>query len=881
MEVTNEDRITFGGLACLLLFIPLIRGGHHDWASLFVASGIGLIIAAHFLTGIWRGSFSVSWRNMDALVMLALLWTLVSLRRPFAPPDAFVSFLIILSCAGCFFISRHISQKDSLVLPFSVCLISIGGVVAAIGMFQLMNYLPHGWWRPPQFLASTFVNHNHFAAYLELTFPMTVALWMSSSSKPLLRYVLAVLSALMGIGLVFSCSRGGWLSISVASCLVIFFLIYRGKRFQLNWRIISLVLVLFVTAAFLVSRPPIWSRFATLLQVTEDASSQLRLLTWSGTLQLARENLLFGNGLNSFIYTFPYYRPVGLYWLVNHAHNEYLELVAETGVIGLMLVLGFGALVLRRAFRVAQQSQTSWKRALAIGGAIGITSIAVHSVVDFPTRIPAVALQFSAVSGLLTGVTYQMDPSPIRTWNVQIHSAPILFRGFLGVLVVLGVITVAQPMLSLIRADFSYRLARVDEEMGDYENAVDRLRDAVRDSPKRDTYFRWLGMSLTGRSTEKSGLEQMKDYEAAIEAYTEALNLVPFDTRSAYGKGEAAFNVGKFREATPWLQRAVRRDPNNPQYWKKWGELNHYKGNVQETVSAYRRVVELTRPHNFFSEHYDHLDDYSYFVRVGEAARRSGQLGYAETAFKIAKEFEPGDSDVLVNLAVVLLYRMDPEGADVIMSGVHSATSQSKWFAELAQYYLSQKRIEEATTALRQSLALYPSNLLAHHLKIVISKLGSGQFNHEEAMQDLLALNQSPTFATSEGGKRKTVVWELENGSYEKGEKVYQGWALWGNGSIRQQLFVPPGRIKFHVTASGTKSGGLGPTLTLSWQGKKISAEEVKTELWSTYSVNTIVEPGESLIGISFFNDAKDPIAQEDRNLKIEKIVATWEPYNA
>jgi hypothetical protein len=114
-------------------------------------------------------------------------------------------------------------------------------------------------------------------------------------------------------------------------------------------------------------------------------------------------------------------------------------------------------------------------------------------------------------------------------------------------------------------------------------------------------------------------------------------------------------------------------------------------------------------------------------------------------------------------------------------------------------------------------------------------------------------------------------------GTYLKGEKVYQGWALFGKGMIRQRMMLPPGRVRFQVIARGTKAKGLGPTVRLRWEGRTILEKEVTSETWTSYETETEIRPGESSLSVTFPNDLRDKATGEDRNLRIDKIIMMGE----
>jgi hypothetical protein len=264
---------------------------------------------------------------------------------------------------------------------------------------------------------------------------------------------------------------------------------------------------------------------------------------------------------------------------------------------------------------------------------------------------------------------------------------------------------------------------------------------------------------------------------------------------------------------------------------------------------------------------------------MGESLRRSGRLPLAETAFKIAKIFEPGEARAQVGLAVTVLGRGDMKKAEELVSSVKGDKENAVWFAELAYYSLENEKFREARTALAKSLELDPSNLLARQLDFIMTREAPDRDDAkgEESLRKLLALNKPPIFMEKDSLDSGSIVWKPEMGAYQEGQKASNGWWLFSEGFIQQPVCLPPGKVRFSISASGTKVGGVGPILSVAWSGKQILTTEVKTQFWSAYDIETSVKPGEFLLSIGFINDQNDPVTREDRNLKLEKVVVSWE----
>jgi O-antigen ligase len=119
-------------------------------------------------------------------------------------------------------------------------------------------------------------------------------------------------------------------------------------------------------------------------------------------LRMWRAHPVLGVGLGDFETAYPRYQSFPSDLWIDHAHNDYVEAVAETGLVGAVLILSLLALFFRLAFRDwgrPLRSQGSWIR---LGAAIGCCGMLVHSFVDFNLHIPANAAWFAVLGGIAT-----------------------------------------------------------------------------------------------------------------------------------------------------------------------------------------------------------------------------------------------------------------------------------------------------------------------------------------------------------------------------------------------------------------------------------------------------------------------------------------------
>jgi len=111
---------------------------------------------------------------------------------------------------------------------------------------------------------------------------------------------------------------------------------------------------------------------------------------WRATLRMIGEHPVFGVGLGAFATVYPRYDASPGLRYTAEAHNDYLQLLAEVGIVGGLIGAAFLSLLVRTIWR------SLWRAAepAAVGASVGILAILIHSIVDFGLRVPANGLVF-------------------------------------------------------------------------------------------------------------------------------------------------------------------------------------------------------------------------------------------------------------------------------------------------------------------------------------------------------------------------------------------------------------------------------------------------------------------------------------------------------
>jgi O-antigen ligase len=251
-----------------------------------------------------------------------------------------------------------------------------------------------------------FVSKNHFAGWAAMAALLVAGLALGLAERPRGRgrdwargpraagAILALVAALaMALAVLASLSRGGAIALaSGAACL--FGL--RSRRARPRGLTLSLALALGLALVALVP-PEARERLRSL------GGSSFRLETWRDSLRLAASSPVLGHGLGAFHDAYPRFKSSQGDVRVEHAENDYVETLAETGLPGLGCALAGLVLLLGAAGRGITSSAERTGRGTGAGAVAALTALAVHSAVDFNLRIPSNAALAALAAAVAAG----------------------------------------------------------------------------------------------------------------------------------------------------------------------------------------------------------------------------------------------------------------------------------------------------------------------------------------------------------------------------------------------------------------------------------------------------------------------------------------------
>jgi len=444
----------FYTLLALFAWLPLPRGSTFDWAWMLM-SMVVYVMAAVWLLGYRQGKVDVTpafkaaryvlillfvWLGWNLLQVIPLPMGLLEVISPlsaemyrlvtpdinFAPISIDVNATreqLITGLAYVLIFALVLLLVDSIkrLRAFTLWLIVLGvlqAVIASLSYFggQEIYYgvsSPQG----------TFANRNQLAGFLQLNLAIGIGLLLASMSehgssswrerirgwaKSLLsrKVRIRIYLAIMVITLVLTRSRMGntafFASMTIAGILALL-VMKRSPR-----PVVILLTSLVIIDIFIVSQwfglEQLQQRFVDMKEekVSLDIRTNTvnRLNTSMQTRVLHKDAALTGTGAGTFFVVFPAYQDIGQAGFFQHAHNDYLEFMSDTGWTGILLLAAIVIISFAAAIRAMRKRRHPLMRGMAFSSVMGIISLMIHSTTDFNFRIPANAALFMVILAL-------------------------------------------------------------------------------------------------------------------------------------------------------------------------------------------------------------------------------------------------------------------------------------------------------------------------------------------------------------------------------------------------------------------------------------------------------------------------------------------------
>lgn len=643
-----------------------------------------------------RHLFTFKTKRMDGWILLSAILTVTYVFISALPYRSLLIFLKFFSLVAFYFLMRNFLDSAARLRGLLWVFVSCGIFYSLIGLLQWHGFLKHDFWYSEESLASRYVNGSHFAAFLFFPLFSALILFVTSRSAWLKAALLASM-LLMFRAFLLTRTRTAWLALVPATALFLWFSEF--KPFLRSKKSLVPGLLLGVTgfALFLKKGVPfIAGRFREIWDGTNPPFYSLifRADTALDSLQaiFARP---WGWGLGAFVDVLPQYRRVMDRFLIDYAHNEFLQIGVDLGVAGVLFLGGFVLFYIRTAIEFLKRpdldifQRTAGAAFLAIAAALFLTS-----QMDFPLRIYANSLflaAFLAASGWLFEFPEKKKPA----------TSPLFFR-FAAGFVLLGALFFSSIQLY---AQVCFEKGLKFEKNFQWDKAEQEYGNAIAAAPLHAPFSAAFGGFFERRSGLISNREKRTQFrKRALALYEQAVRHAPLTAQYRYFLALSYDAEGRIPEAESQFRKALKLQPANAFLVLEFGYFAFKYLDTQEGVAAFEKFQSMPFGHELnksgpctildaAEQKINREEDLNRlvsngkedFLCLGYALGRKGQWESAENKFdqalKMASENEKYDSFVA--------YTRNP----------------------IVEFYRSHGRLSSVLNVYRQSFRVHPEDV--------------------------------------------------------------------------------------------------------------------------------------------------------------------------
>ncbi len=674
------------GFQVLVLVVPLIfSSAIQDYGTpkLIFAEVLIIILAILWLLSmVLDGEVSI----VDTPLYYAFLGLLaIGFISLFLAHNIFQG-LDILFRQACFFalavLVFHTVKTRDQIEKITGTMVLTGGIVAIIGLSQHNGIYGFGY--PDRMPVSTIGNVNFIAQYYNVVFPIAVAMLFVARGLRA-RVGIGAACFLMTCHLVVLGSRGGWIG-AVAALSLLAGMAWM-RHFQAERRLVDFAIPLAIIAGlgwavhagggdarapgrdrhvgYLVDK--YWDKMADRVEDAiqlEDNSSLQRVNLWRDTVRLIFDRPFLGVGLGNYEFSIPRFMSReslavkqrmergGRELMAFSAHNEYLEVWAEMGLLGLLAfgILLFqigGALVdlLRRYIR----GEASF---LGVGFAAAVLATLIHACFSSNLQQPASAVHFWIVVGLVWSLKLNVQRrTPLGLLPTEARKVSVGLMVLCSVMLVVALVMGTRTIVG----EVYYRRGERAFRQQMYAVAEAWWREAAAHRPTR--YYRiYQALGTTLYNQEK--------WDEAIGGFRQSLIYFPNNARVHYLLARALVKAGDADEAVAHGQQAVALNPLVADFHTGWGEALFHSERNAEAIKILEQALAL------------HPNDAELQCLLGASHNKAGNLEAAALFYQRALRGAPDDVDILNGLAVVYSRQGNFEDARDILARVISRSPE-------------------------------------------------------------------------------------------------------------------------------------------------------------------------------------------------------------
>jgi O-antigen ligase len=385
------DSVLLHGLYAVLMFGVLAAGATQPWSQLTIQISAVILVCIWVAQQLSARTPAIAWNILwlPTLLMGSLI-VLQAARFSKYPEVTREQALMYAAFAMLMFVSTQVFSRTSRMsrllrmmsqFGFVLAVFGIASVVAGNGKLYWVHELKfQGGW-----IVGPYVNHNHFAGIMEMLVPFPLLATMARNRRHESRVLYGFTALLMIAAVLLSRSRGGTVALA---CELFFAVVVLTYRWHARRHALAILSVVAGSLGFLW-----WLGSEQVVERLGNLMEPIRLAISRDSLAMFRAHPWAGWGLGVFPIAYPRFQSFYSSYFINAAHNDYAQLLVETGLIGVGLILWFLLALYRSCLRQIGD-EPSESRLVRLAALTGITGLLIHSWFDFNLQISANAALF-------------------------------------------------------------------------------------------------------------------------------------------------------------------------------------------------------------------------------------------------------------------------------------------------------------------------------------------------------------------------------------------------------------------------------------------------------------------------------------------------------
>jgi O-antigen ligase/Tfp pilus assembly protein PilF len=629
-------------LKLLLIIVPLLvnkyvynfRVNQETGLKLFTLISISIWLMKIINTG----KYSLKKTKLDLPIILFSLVLIFSLFISQTKMVSLQDFIIFLSYILIFFlITNNLDKKadfNSFIHLFFIIsfLVSIYTIIQYYGLDPYLSDL-HS-------LTSTIGQKNWISNYLAMIFPVVFPYFLLEQTKKNKILYFLLLSILYAT-LMICQSRGIWISIFFTLILAIY-IIFKFKLFKIfqenkRWLILLLISFLIITVIYSTDNPLNKSAITVPQRALstfdeQDPSINTRLLMWKTTFEMIKDRPIFGSGIGTFKMNYLDYQAdflqknpdyIKYSGKAGEAHNEYLQMWSELGIIGLGIFLLIIFVFYKLVWEFLKQEKDNKKKLTCLGLFLGINCFLIHSLFTFPLHVPTLGSTFFIIFGLTVVYIKDFNLSKIEK---EINIKNPLIKKVLNILVLLLMIVAINCMVMkpFIAELYYFKGTRYNVDKN-FTKSLPNFQYAVQLDPYNGRIMHALGSTyyhLDIQDEAQNILQKTKKYIT--------------DRNTFRNLGLSYTQSGNYQEAEKEFKHAIYLDPKFTKAYVDLAYLYAIQEDYDKAIIEWNKVLEID-PN--FPENYNVL----YFIGMAYQKKEMPDkaLKYFLQALQLAPEGSP------------------------------------------------------------------------------------------------------------------------------------------------------------------------------------------------------------------------------------------------